>query len=227
MFVAAGLTVTAFQMLEITALAAVQWAPRVQIALMGLAKCDIPSTKSPVKFAHIELGILTTVDIDEAQLSPNFLITYAPFHFMATVRISVGVRFSMDIWFVTVNIAVEVAAQLALMGPPLRGIVHVDFWVFGFDIAFGDSRGAVGLGALALSAFWNLVTQAESKSADETGPKAAWEQTPTPQEVVDMWQGVFGWTSGCLSGNKPQNLISHVDTHFLSAPLPGMEYVGR
>ena len=57
--------------------------------------------------------------------------------------------------------------------------------------------------------------------------KAAWEQTPTPREAVDMWQGVFGWTPGCLAGDKPQHLISHVDTLFLSAPLLGMEYAGR
>ncbi|KAH6611486.1 hypothetical protein Trco_001506 [Trichoderma cornu-damae] len=295
MFAAAGLTVTAFQMLEITALVAMQWAPRVQVALIGLAKCDMPSAKAEFKFAHLELGILATVDIDaglmklEAQLSPSswilhrnchltggfalyfwfgggqtdwvvsmggyhraylvpahyprperlriswsidsslsiageayfavtpkvcmgglrlraalslgalsawfdasadFLITYAPFRFVGTVSISVGVRFSMDVWFVTVSIAVEVSARLALMGPPLSGIVHVDFWVFGFDIAFGDANGAEGgAAALSLPAFWDLVTQAESKSAEETGTKEA---------------HLFSCTKGLLTQNKPE-----------------------
>jgi hypothetical protein len=91
----------------------------------------------------------------------------------------------------------------------LRGIVHVDFWVFGFDIAFGDSRGAVDPGGPALSAFWDLVTQAESKSADETGPKAAHLfscskglQTQNKQEAksTDPWlvrSGLFQFTVEC------------------------------
>lgn len=280
MFIAAGFTVTAFQMLEMTAVVAVQWSPRVQLSLLGLAKCDVPSIKSPVKFAHIELGIIATVDLDagiikvEAQLSPNswiihknchltggfamyywfgpgqtdwvmtiggyhsafvvpahyprpdrlriswsidsslsvmgeayfavtpkvcmgglhiraalslgalyawfdaaadFLMTYSPFHFIADVHVSVGVRYSMDIWFVTVQIAVEMGARLSLMGPPLRGIVHVDFWVFGFDIAFGDTAGAVQSPDVSFQSFWNLVTQAESSSSQsvEAGGKAA------------------------------------------------------
>lgn len=82
-------------------------------------------------------------------------------------------RFSMDIWFVTVNIAVEVAARLAIMGPPLHGIVHVDFWVFGFDVAFGDFSGGDGVAALQLAAFWDLATQAESRSSEETGKAVA------------------------------------------------------
>ncbi|KAJ4314161.1 hypothetical protein N0V84_009045 [Fusarium piperis] len=270
MFVAAGLTVTAFQMLEMTAVVAVQWSPRVQLALLGLAKCDVPSIKTELKFAHIELGVIATIDLDakmmklEAQLSPNswiihkschltggfamyywfgpdqtdwvmtmggyhsafvvpahyprpdrlriswcidsslsvtgeayfaitpkvcmgglriraalslgalyawfdaaadFLMTYAPFHFIADVKVSVGVRYSMDVWFVTVNISVEIAASLSLMGPPLRGIVHVDFWVFGFDIAFGDPKGEARPEPVSFNDFWKLITQAESSSA--------------------------------------------------------------
>ncbi|RSL77000.1 hypothetical protein CEP51_009456 [Fusarium floridanum] len=316
MFVAAGLTVTAFQMLEMTAVIAVQWSPRVQLALLGLAKCDVPSIKSPVKFAHIELGVIATIDLDaglmklEAQLSPNswiiheschltggfavyywfgagqsdwvmtmggyhsafivpahyprpdrlrinwsidsslsvtgeayfaitpkvcmgglriraslslgslyawfdasadFLMTYAPFHFIADVKVSVGVRYSMDVWFVTVNISVEIAASLSLMGPPLRGIVHVDFWVFGFDIAFGDPDGAAVPPPVTFEHFWNLVTQAESKSAtaNKTGNKDAHmfsctkglmtEKNEHPK-ATDPWlvrSGVFQFTVEC------------------------------
>lgn len=35
----------------------------------------------------------------------------------------------------------EIGARLNVLGPPMAGRVHVDFWVFGFDIEFGD-RGA-------------------------------------------------------------------------------------
>lgn len=315
MFVAAGLTVTAFQMLEITALVAVQWSPRVQIAMLGLAKCDVPATKAEVKFAHVELGIIATVDLNgglmklEAQLSPNswiihrscqltggfafyywfgggrtdwvmtmggyhsafvvpahypkpdrlriywmvdsslsitgeayfavtpkvcmgglrlhaalslgalqawfdasadFLINYAPFHFTAGVSVSIGVRFSMDVWFVTISIAVEVAASLMLMGPPLRGIVHVDFWVFGFDIAFGNVAGATVEPAISLDAFWRLVTQADGNSAGvEPGKKDAHllscnkgllTTNNTEGKSGDLWlvrSGLFQFTVEC------------------------------
>ncbi|KAH7110740.1 hypothetical protein EDB81DRAFT_736095 [Dactylonectria macrodidyma] len=332
MFIAAGLTVTAFQMLEMTAVVAVQWSPRVQIALLGLAKCDVPSIKSQVKFAHVELGIMATVDLDagilrvEAQLSPNswivhkschltggfalyywfgggrtdwvmtmggyhsafvvpehyprpdrlriswaidsslsvsgeayfaitpkvcmgglhiraalslgalsawfdasadFLMTYSPFHFIADVKVSVGVRYSMDVWFVTVHIAVQVAASLSLMGPPLRGVVHVDFWVFGFDIAFGDPAGAAQPPRLTSEAFWNLVTQAEGQAANvEAGEKKAHLFsctqgliTENKQDIkaADPWlvrSGVFQFAVEC------QFAISQVKVNGKVAPAP-------
>ncbi|KAH8688320.1 hypothetical protein BGZ61DRAFT_391574 [Ilyonectria robusta] len=329
MFVAAGLTVTAFQMLEMRAVIALQWSPRVQLALLGLAKCDVPSIKSEVKFAHIELGILATVDLDasimkvEAQLSPNswiihknchltggfalyywfgagqtdwvmtiggyhaafavpahyprpdrlriswalnsslsvsgeayfaitpkvcmgglriraalsvgalyawfdaaadFLMNYAPFHFTAEVKVSVGVRYSMNVWFVTVHIAIEVAARLALMGPPLQGIVHVDFWVFGFDIAFGDKDGAALPEPASSVEFWDLVTQAEGKSA--AGTKDAHLFSCTKGLVIenkkdikasDPWlvrSGVFSFTIEC------QYAIKSVTVNDGTAKLP-------
>ncbi|KAF3941743.1 hypothetical protein ABW19_dt0200428 [Dactylella cylindrospora] len=218
------------------------------MGVYGVAVCDVPSTKSKFKFAHVELGIVCTLDIGagtfkvEAQLSPNsfvlhpnchltggfalfswfkdspnsiagdwvmtiggyhqafnalsqyprppglrinwslgdhltvtgeayfaitpkvcmgggrlhaaltlgplyayfdayvdFMINYKPFYFTAEGGISVGVRFTMDLWLVTIRISVEIGAKLRLAGPPMGGVVHVDFWVFGFDIEFGAS----------------------------------------------------------------------------------------
>jgi hypothetical protein len=274
-WLAAGLTVTAFQMIEITALVVFQWSPHVQLAILGLAVCDLPSPKSSFKLAHIELGILATVDIQggifkvEAQLSPNsyilhpschltggfamyywfksngtaiqgdwvcsvggyhaafaipphyprperlkiawsidkslsisgeayfaitpkvcmgglhihaalnlgalsawfdayadFLINFAPFHFMAEGHISVGIRFSMDVWFVTISISAEIGATLTLAGPPLHGNVHVDFWVFGFDIAFGDNS-QPEKAPLTIDEFWKLVMQSDAPPKDK------------------------------------------------------------
>lgn len=69
----------------------------------------------------------------------DMLINFEPFYFAATGGVSVGVRFSMDLWFVTIRISVEIGATLMVAGPPMAGMVHVDFWVFGFDIHFGGS----------------------------------------------------------------------------------------
>lgn len=69
----------------------------------------------------------------------DMLINFEPFYFAAMGGVSVGVRFSMDLWFVTIRISVEIGATLMVAGPPMAGMVHVDFWVFGFDIHFGGS----------------------------------------------------------------------------------------
>jgi hypothetical protein len=67
----------------------------------------------------------------------DFLINYRPFHFNAIGGISVGTRFTLDLWLVTTRISAEVGTTLTVAGPPMGGSVHVDFWVFGFDIIFG------------------------------------------------------------------------------------------
>ncbi|CAI4214898.1 unnamed protein product [Parascedosporium putredinis] len=67
----------------------------------------------------------------------DMLLNFDPFYFRAVGGVSVGVRFSMDLWLVTIHIAVEIGATLTVAGPPMAGMVHVDFWVFGFDIQFG------------------------------------------------------------------------------------------
>jgi hypothetical protein len=89
----------------------------------------------------------------------DFLINYKPFHFMADGGLSVGVRFTLDLWLVTIHIGVEIGATLFIEGPPMHGTVHVDFWVFGFDINFGSDKG-VDL-TFHLPQFIDLVCQAD------------------------------------------------------------------
>src|SRR6202022_4620726 len=67
----------------------------------------------------------------------DFLINYSPFHFHGDIGVCVGVDFTMDLWICTLHISVDVGASLNLQGPPVGGVVHVDFYIFGFDIYFG------------------------------------------------------------------------------------------
>lgn len=96
----------------------------------------------------------------------DFLINYKPFHFIADAGISVGVRYTLDLWLATIHISVEIGAHLYLQGPPLSGTVHVDFWVFGFDISFGP--GAAPIEAVDLNAFYELVYQSSIQPAAST-----------------------------------------------------------
>lgn len=274
MWLACGLTVSAFEMLDVTAVLIAQWSPQLQFHVLGLASADIPNAKSKFKIAHVELGFLASIDVTtglfsvEAQLTPNsyildpschlsggfalyywfkstavasagdfvltlggyhdayqkpdnyprpprlaiswalgnnlsisgqayfaitpkvcmagmhikavltlgdlrawfdayadFLVNYAPFKFTAEVSVTVGVSYNFTLGFIHKHIGVEIGATLKLFGPPIAGIVHVDFYVFGFDIEFGDRAKQIGDGKLTLEKFYSLVLEMDSKVA--------------------------------------------------------------
>ncbi|KKK18839.1 hypothetical protein AOCH_003091 [Aspergillus ochraceoroseus] len=92
----------------------------------------------------------------------DFLIQYRPFHFQTQGGLAVGVRYTLDLWLVSIPIAVDISSTLYLEGPPVAGRVHVDFWVFGFDIHFG-AQGVRSQAFIDLEEFYQLVLQADSK----------------------------------------------------------------
>lgn len=89
----------------------------------------------------------------------DFLINYKPFYFNLQAGLSVGVGFGIDIWFIHIRISFEIGAQLYLWGPPIAGRVHVDFWIVGFDINFGND--AQRDESVTLLEFYQLVLQLE------------------------------------------------------------------
>lgn len=271
---AVGMKVDAFQMIALDAVLVVQFGQAIRLGLFAVASADIPTAASPVKYAHVELGISAVADLTygtlkiEAQLSPrsfilykdchltggaalyywfdapladssktgnfvftlggyheafdvpldypnpprlgiswnlssqlsitgqayfaitpkacmgggrlhasfsagpvkawfdafaDFLINYKPFHFAAQAGLAVGISFNIDFLFIHIHISCEIGAQLYLWGPPFAGRVHVDFWVFGFDINFGDSQKSVD--PVSLLEFYLLVLQASSQNS--------------------------------------------------------------
>lgn len=69
-------------------------------------------------------------------LGCDFLIAWAPFHYEATVYVSMGCSVNMGLF--TLN--VSVGADVELWGPPFGGVAHVDLDVITFTISFGDDR---------------------------------------------------------------------------------------
>ncbi len=67
----------------------------------------------------------------------DFLVTWSPFHFSVTIGVSIGVSYTMNLWFTTTTIHLEAGADLALWGPPTGGTVRVRLWVISFTVAFG------------------------------------------------------------------------------------------
>lgn len=276
-WVAAGLTVKAFQSLTIDAVVVVGWNPYVSLGIFGVAVIDVPKvgkTEPKAKLLRIELGFAATVDFrtgvmkfegqltqnsyilhpdchltggfaicywfpaaDEAEAEANsslegdwvvsiggyhrqfirpahypkppprlgiswkvsksisiigeayfaitpkvcmggvrlhaavslgpleayfdahadFLINYDPFHFIADIGVSVSVNYTLDLWFVSHNITVEIDANVHLEGPPFSGTVYVDFYIVGFSIDFGP--GAAKVEKASLKRFYQLVIQ--------------------------------------------------------------------
>ncbi|KAF8441170.1 hypothetical protein BGX38DRAFT_1204712 [Terfezia claveryi] len=302
-WVAAGFTVMAFEMLEVSVVAAAEFSPNVKLGIFGLATAEMPK-KGERKFVRVQLGVAATIDFGagiltvDGQLTPasfvldpschlyggfalyswfgsrdsmqgnwvftvggyhaafkppsqypnpprlgiswnfdssinitgeayfaitpkmcmgggklsitlslgplsayfnawaDFLINYKPFWFMASGGITVGVDFVLDLWLVTIHISIDLGATLYLEGPPIAGKVHVDFYVFGFDVEFGH-RDAGNVAKLDLDTFYKQVLQTDSKAPatntmhGELDGGDCGTQEPAPY--------VFSCTSGLLS----------------------------
>lgn len=97
----------------------------------------------------------------------NFLMNFEPFFFQMTACVSAGVPFTLDLWLVTIRINVEISTGLDLNGPPFAGVVHVDFWVFGFGIKFVAS--AKPQSSIALNRFFAIAAKTGSSSGASSG----------------------------------------------------------
>lgn len=74
----------------------------------------------------------------------NFLITWKPFHYDIGIGVSIGVRASVPLLFVTLHITLSVGATINIWGPSTGGKAHVHLWFVSFTIAFGPGRTSIG-----------------------------------------------------------------------------------
>ncbi|KAE8381122.1 hypothetical protein BDV26DRAFT_302156 [Aspergillus bertholletiae] len=328
-WLAAGLTVLAFELLDVQAVVVVEWDPKVKIGLFGVATADMPP-KVDKKFAHVQLGLTAVIDLDagtfkvDGQLTPasyvldpschltggfafytwfandgstsagdfvftiggyhrsyskpeqypnpprlaiswsydssisirgeayfaitpkvcmgggrldasltlgalyayfdayaDFLIKYKPFFFMADGGVSVGVRYTLDLWICTVHISIELSATLYIQGPPISGRVHVNFWVFGFDVNFG-APAIHQNDPLSLEAFFQQVLQADlPKNNAEAPPPFIFtcnrglipasdtDARTKPNETVWNVRGaIFQFTIGCKAAVRQATVVT-------------------
>lgn len=70
----------------------------------------------------------------------DILVYWKPFHFIASIGISVGVSYHLKIWFISKTFKVELGASLDLWGPPTGGKVRISWWIISFSVSFGASR---------------------------------------------------------------------------------------
>lgn len=68
----------------------------------------------------------------------NGILFWKPFYLIASVSVSVGVEFHLQILFVDVTISVELGADFEIWGPPIGFRAHVDWYIVSFTIGSGE-----------------------------------------------------------------------------------------
>ncbi|GKZ28089.1 hypothetical protein AbraCBS73388_010447, partial [Aspergillus brasiliensis] len=96
-WVAAGLTVKAFEILNVQAVLVIQWNPEVEIGIFGLATASIPGGQSEKEFAHVELGITATLSFRTGALKIEGELTPASFILDPSCHLLGG--FALYTWF--------------------------------------------------------------------------------------------------------------------------------
>jgi hypothetical protein len=87
----------------------------------------------------------------------------------------------------------------------MSGKVHVDFWVFGFDVNFGTRPGPPV--AISGKAFWELALQADtSNQPSGLAELLSYEEPADNQGVEEPKPHIFAATSGLMpkKNDKPQ-----------------------
>ncbi|KAF3191351.1 hypothetical protein TWF225_001489 [Orbilia oligospora] len=127
--------------------------------------------------------------------------------------LTVGVKYTLDLWITSIHIDIEIGARIYLYGPPIYGTVHVDFWVFGFDVKFGAQNALVNSG-IDLEQFYDLVLQKDVAGAsiasvfhhDTNKNKLEWkadEEEPVHENNTDL-PIIFSCQSGLIPSAKQE-----------------------
>jgi hypothetical protein len=116
----------------------------------------------------------------------EFLMVWSPFHFIGDIGVSIGVDLQVNLGFITKHLTADVSGTLHLEGPPFGGNVYVNFYVYGFDIYFGDHPGPPP--ALTLDEFWDLLSRSSNQqdSGKDIGITLVVQSGYAPQENKDV-----------------------------------------
>jgi hypothetical protein len=67
----------------------------------------------------------------------DFLVGWEPYHYEGTVSVTIGASYRFQ-FFGWRTVSVELAADLAVWGPPFSGKAHVRWYIISFDVSFGN-----------------------------------------------------------------------------------------
>ena len=103
----------------------------------------------------------------------DLLIAWKPFHFNATIGISLGAAVQIDLLFTTVTLSFELGATLNLWGPPTAGVVHVHLYIISFSVPFGTGEAGGAPPPLDWPGFQNLLPQPSTRASAPTASLGA------------------------------------------------------
>ncbi|KAK9422877.1 putative Transcriptional activator srcap [Seiridium unicorne] len=135
----------------------------------------------------------------------------------------------------------EISVTLSIMGPPMAGTIYVDFWVFGFDINFGDLDAARLPPILSLLEFRDLALKTGGSNGKGHGIPLDWVSLGPDDEdsCIGEMEGKEAKTTepflfNCNSGLVPNNSVpgtasasSFPEVAAWHAPLPMNTWIVR
>jgi hypothetical protein len=135
-----------------------------------------------------------------ADLVLDAFLSFKPFHFHAIISLSIGVECRIDFLFIHTSISVHLGAELTLWGPDeFGGYARVNFWFFGFSIAFGGAEKNVR-DPVDLATFLEMVKSPGPDSAPRETDSIA--QDPNSTNIA-----LHKWTveTGLVANHTPES----------------------
>ena len=68
----------------------------------------------------------------------DMIIDWKPFHYDVVVGASLGASYTLDLWLIKKTFSIELAANLHLRGPKLKGDVEISWYIISFTIHFEE-----------------------------------------------------------------------------------------
>lgn len=69
----------------------------------------------------------------------DFLLSWKPFHYEASIGLTIGASYKLNLLFTSVTLSVHIGVELSLWGPPFGGEIHVDLMVISFTVGIGNT----------------------------------------------------------------------------------------
>lgn len=169
----------------------------------------------------------------------DMLITFNPFYFNVYISVSVGVSYRLNLLFTTTTITVSLGAKLNFYGPEVGGSVYVDFYLFGFTIAFGPDAQQVNNTPQDWNTFKSLLPEGQENTLNiNTGLKsqlsdgtpvvrasnfAFTSSTVIPAQKLTYNGGTVINEQDFTVDIRPMNQKSVVSTHNLQITQDGLQ----
>jgi hypothetical protein len=87
----------------------------------------------------------------------DLLVSWQPFFFLATIDVSIGIMYKLDLGFVSKTLSLSIGASMHMWGPPTGGTVYVHLWVVSFSVAFGSQSATHANDPLSWTQFQTLL----------------------------------------------------------------------